>query len=373
MHHLKPLKSTGYTKPEVSKNEMIPCIKIVEYVWIDAAGNLRSKARTLDKMRIGVSDIDNIPQWSFDGSSTKQAESSKDSEIILKPVALFKDPFRNTPNLIPAQMVLCECYDRYGFPLDSNTRYPANEIFDKVLLAETWYGLEQEYVLYDIKTGDVLGWPATDWEYPDPPDYLSPHDEYYCGVGAGRVFGREIVEEHYMKCLEAGIKISGINGEVMPGQWEFQVGPCEGISVADHLWMARYILHRVCEKHNVIASFDPKPKPHMNGSGMHLNFSTMLMREGNGIEYIYLAIAKLEKSHDELIKSCGDNTKRLTGTHETSKLDCFTFGVADRTASVRIPSHVSDDRCGYLEYRVPASDADPYVISSMVAKTILLD
>lgn len=339
---------------------------IIEYIWIDAEGNTRSKARTLtDKI---IMKICQVPKWNYDGSSTKQAESSKNSEIILTPIALFIDPFRTCdPNFknFNCYLVLCECHDRYGFPLESNTRNPAKEIFDAVSLHHVWYGLEQEYILCNKKTGFLLGWPEDNSE-------PEPQGKYYCGVGADRVFGREIIEDHYSKCLLAGIKISGINGEVLIGQWEFQVGPCEGIDVGDHLWVARYILHRVCEKHGVLASFEPKPIIGMNGSGMHCNISTIEMREENGIEHIYKAIFKIEENHKELIQYCGDNSKRLTGEHETSKLDCFTFGVADRTASVRIPSHVSDEKCGYLEYRVPASDADPYQISSMIAKTILL-
>ncbi len=46
-------------------------------------------------------------------------------------------------------------------------------------------------------------------------------------------FGRAIMEAHYRACLYAGIKISGTNSEVMPGQWEFQVGPCHGIEIGD--------------------------------------------------------------------------------------------------------------------------------------------
>jgi len=45
-------------------------------------------------------------------------------------------------------------------------------------------------------------------------------------------------------CLAAGIKISGLNAEVFPGQWEFQVGPVEGIQGCDQLWIARYLLQR---------------------------------------------------------------------------------------------------------------------------------
>lgn len=63
----------------------------------------------------------------------------------------------------------------------------------------------------------------------------------------------------FRACLYAGVKISGVNAEVMPGQWEYQVGPCVGIEIGDHLWMSRYIMHRLAERFGVIVSFHPKP------------------------------------------------------------------------------------------------------------------
>jgi len=330
-------------------------VKIAEYIWIDAYGKLRSKARTLSD------DVtnDKLPQWNFDGSSTGQAVGT-DSEIILIPQMACPDPFRGETDIL----VICDCYDRYMNSIPTNTRHNAEKIFELVKAEKPWFGLEQEYVLYSIN-GRPLGWP----ESGNP----EAQGKYYCGVGTGKAFGRTIVEEHYEKCLFAGLSISGINGEVMPGQWEYQVGPCEGISAGDHMWLARYILERICEKHNVIVDIRPKPeKGDWNGSGCHVNFSTETMRQPGGLKEIYSAINKLSSKHIEHLKVYGDNAERLTGIHETSSVHKFSHGVADRTASIRIPLLVERAGYGYFEDRRPASDCDPYLVTAKIAETTLL-
>ncbi|EOY21435.1 Glutamine synthase clone R1, 1,ATGLN1,1 isoform 2 [Theobroma cacao] len=204
---------------------------IAEYIWIGGSGmDLRSKARTLPAP---VSDPQKLPTWNYDGSSTGQAPG-EDSEVILYPQAIFKDPFRRGNNIL----VMCDAYTPAGEPIPTNKRYNAAKIFShpKVVAEEPWYGIEQEYTLLQKEVKWPIGWPTG--------GYPGPQGPYYCGVGADKAFGRDIVDSHYKACLYAGINISGINGEVMPGQWEFQVGPAVGISAGDELWVARYLLER---------------------------------------------------------------------------------------------------------------------------------
>jgi len=332
-----------------------------EYVWIGGTGNdLRCKSRTLNSV---PKSVDDLPEWNYDGSSTGQAPGD-DSEVILKPCRIFRDPFRGGNHV----MVMCDCYTPQGEPIPTNKRAPAKALFDQALDLAPWYGMEQEYTMFYEDGKIPFGWPKDGSE----PGAQGP---YYCSAGADNAFGRPIVEAHYRACLYAGVTISGINGEVMPGQWEYQVGPCEGIALGDELYMSRYILLRVAEMYGVVISFDPKPIPgDWNGAGMHSNFSTKPMREDGGYKIIIDAIERLGKKHKEHIAAYGEgNDRRLTGKHETATIEKFSYGVANRGASVRIPRTTEAAQKGYFEDRRPASNACGYTVSSLIFKTCCLD
>jgi len=333
------------------------------YIWIDGTGEtMRCKTRSLTKEPETVKDL---PLWNFDGSSTGQAEGSN-SDCYIKPVAMFNDPFRGAPN----KLVLCEVLNYKMEPVETNRRQTCQKIMARVKEDKPWFGMEQEYTLLDTD-GHPFGWPKQ--------GYPGPQGPYYCAVGTGNVYGREVVEAHYKACMYAGVTISGTNAEVMPAQWEFQVGPCEGIDMGDHLWIARFLLHRVCEDFGVVASLDPKPMPgDWNGAGCHANYSTEKMRQPGGIEEINSAVEKLSKRHNYHIKAYDpaggkDNMRRLTGLHETSNIFDFSSGVANRQASIRIPRHVGEQKCGYLEDRRPSSNCDPYTVTEAIARTTILN
>jgi len=344
-----------------------PADKILaEYVWIDAVGNTRSKTRTFPKEK--ADDVAKLPKWNFDGSSTGQAPGD-DSEVILRPCAIYKDPFRPRSDGAQNILVMCDTYTPAGEPLPTNTRAVAEAWMKGKEDEEVWFGLEQEFTLFNLDEVTPLGWP----EFGMP---IRPQGPYYCSVGPENSFGRHITDAMYKACLYAGLAISGTNGEVMPGQQEYQVGPCVGIEAGDQLMMSRYILQRVCEDFQVYCTLHPKPitQGDWNGAGMHTNVSTKSMREPGGLEIIKRSIDKLGAKHKEHIACYGTgNELRLTGDFETASMEDFTYGIANRGASIRIGRDTENDGFGYFEDRRPSSNADPYIVTGKIFDTITED
>ena len=354
-------------------------IKLVEYIWLDGnpeVPQIRSKARTVffpnslensDSLERNMPQAKDFPMWSFDGSSTNQASGS-DSDCLLDPVCVVKNPLS-----VGDYLVLCEVRDGHGNSHASNSRAKLRDI----LVAggdsyDVWLGFEQEYTLF--KRNIPLGWPEHGFPAPQGP--------YYCGVGTEQIFGRDLAVEHAKACIDAGLMYYGMNAEVMPGQWEFQIGYRGGteeksdpLTISDHLWIARWLLHRLSENYGVHVSVENKPiKGDWNGAGMHTNFSTKQMRDPEcGKKIIEEALEKLEIKHWDHIKVYGHKLEeRLTGLHETSRIDEFSIGGSGRGGSIRIPKIVEIQGCGYIEDRRPGANADPYKVASKLISTMCM-
>jgi glutamine synthetase len=328
----------------------------LEYVWLDGyqpEPNLRSKVKILEIDRGHELQLEDCPEWSFDGSSTMQAEGHF-SDRILKPVALYTNSVDY--GYYSSYLVLCEVYNPDGTPHESNTRHLAPEDDN------TWYGFEQEYTI--MLDGRPLGFPQN--------GYPQPQGKYYCGVGNSQVHGRQFVSEHLEYCLDAGLKITGTNAEVLLGQWEFQIFNTSSRRASDDLWVARYFLQRLSEKWGFSIEFHPKPVVgDWNGSGLHCNFSNDVMRNLGGKEYFDILFSTFEKRHTEHISNYGSsNELRLTGKHETQSIHKFSWGVSDRGASIRVPLQTANEWRGYVEDRRPASNADPYRIVRVISESL---
>ena len=343
-------------------------VQLAEYIWIDGnvpVRQIRSKAKVVSLGNHPK--IQDFPEWSFDGSSTNQA-TGHDSDCILKPVSFYKDPVRGEGNFL----VMCEVFNPDGStPHISNSRAQLRAVLDAgAAKFDPWIGFEQEYTLFQSR--QPLGWPEHGFPAPQGP--------YYCGVGSEQIFGRELAELHAEVCNQAGICYYGLNAEVMPGQWEFQIGyrnidneEVNVLGLSDQMWVARWLIHRISEDFGIHVSLDNKPiKGDWNGAGMHTNFSTNLTRDRKkGMDAIQDAITRLQKKHAEHIALYGYKLgERLTGAHETCDINQFKSGTADRGASIRIPKSVEIKGCGYFEDRRPGANADPYLVSARLCATV---
>jgi len=327
----------------------------LEYIWLDGykpTQSLRSKTK-IEKDFSG--NVEDLPNWSFDGSSTEQAPGGS-SDCILKPVFVAKDPQRKN-----GWLVMCEVLTSDGKPHESNGRATIEDDDN-----DFWFGFEQEYFLWNPETNKPLGFPVN--------GYPAPQGPYYCSVGAKNAFGREIVEEHLDACLEAGLNVEGINAEVAAGQWEFQIFAKGAKEAGDQIWVARYLLERIGEKYGVSINWHCKPLGQLdwNGSGMHANFSNTTLRTA-GSQDVYNKILEafrpVVKEHIDVYGA--DNEQRLTGKHETASIHDYSYGVSDRGASIRIPLYtVQKGWNGYLEDRRPNSAADPYKVAARIIKTV---
>lgn len=330
----------------------------LEYIWLDGykpTQSLRSKTKIEDDFS---GNLDDCSMWSFDGSSTEQAAGGS-SDCLLKPVYICPDPQRKS-----AFLVMCEVLNADGTPHPTNGRATIEDDDN-----DFWFGFEQEYFLYDTATNKPLGFP----EEGDP----APQGPYYCSVGANNAFGRNIIEEHLDVCLDAGLNVEGINAEVAPGQWEFQIFAKGAREAGDQIWVARYLLERIGESYDVAINWHCKPlgvDADWNGSGMHANFSNSALRTaGNKETYdaICQAFAPADRIKAHIDVYGADNHLRLTGKHETQSIDQFSYGISDRGASIRIPiATVQRGWKGWLEDRRPNSAADPYKVAAEIIKTV---
>ena len=328
----------------------------VEYVWLDGytpEPSLRSKVKIMDIP--APFELKDIPNWGFDGSSTKQAEGNF-SDCYLKPVKVYR-----TNGLLDKIYVLCEVLDGNNETHPSNYRAKIGEED-----TDFWVGFEQEYFIRSAHNREILGF--------EKGGMIDPQGIYYCGVG-GQIVGRHISDEHLDMCLEYNINVEGTNAEVALGQWEYQIFAKGKVVASDDLWMSRYFLYKIAEKHGYQIELHCKPivTGEWNGSGLHTNFSNKRMREDGSEEYFNSIFRTFDSRSKEHIDNYGsDNHLRLTGKFETQSIDTFSWGFSDRGASIRVPKIVGETWKGYLEDRRPASNADPYRIIKVISDSLNL-
>ena len=165
--------------------------------------------------------------------------------------------------------------------------------------------------------------------------------------------------------------IEGTNAEVMPGQWEFQIGAADALTVSDHLYVARWLLHRIAEDYDVDhqlrrqageGRLERRRRAHQLLDARRCARATTPSRPP--------ARRSASGSTPTSRATAHDIESRLTGAHETAPYNKFSYGVSNRGASIRIPWQVAKDGKGYAEDRRPNANCDPYTVTRLILESV---
>ena len=259
-----------------------------EYIWLDENSEIRSKTRILrfEEMENKSVSLKTIPKWSYNSSEIESSENVLYNEIELRPVALFKNPFSNNLQHIMSFLVLCETWYKTNKPFRGNDRTYAERAFKHNLLSRPSFGFEQEFYItkaFPLSQGIVLNVPIA-FSLDDDVSIIK-QDDYYCGNGGDRIYGREFVNEVFELSIRAGIFVRDFNPSIGPAQWKIHIKD-EGLSACDQLIILRYILLRTSEKYGYTISFHPA-----------------LMRKNETIARTFIKMLSNHPTHSENISS----------------------------------------------------------------------
>ena len=316
---------------------------LVEYIWLDSTNALRSKIRTLPDT--AVSSFLKYT-WDFD-------------EQTLIPLRIYKSPAHFSSHAY--YFLLCESVSQE----ETHRSILTGTLQTMPKKLSPTIGFEQEYFLFETKTGTVI----------DAHHVWIKPGTTFCGQSKYSIDVHKLMRTHAEWCLEASIMFAGYNLEEAPGQYKFKIGPRIGnaselgglpikgesciLKVCDDLIMARFLLHKVCELYALMPVFEPKPFVEENGSGCHTDFAVSFIRNADKKEKSKKRLEKfieiLKFGHTQVMEDelyGVGNKKRLCGKHGAIDYKHFTGSIRIKTGNE------------YIQDKRPAANCNPYIVAN---------
>ena len=323
----------------------------------------------------------------FDGSSIRGFQKIQESDMILipDPATARVDPACSIPTL----SITCDIFDPLTRePYSRDPRYiakKAEEHLRSTGIADTSYwGPELEFFIFDDIRFDqtencayyyvdsVEGeWNSGREENPNL-GYKPRFKEGYFPVPPHDSL-QDIRSEMILEMIKVGIPIEVHHHEVATaGQAEIDMKFDTLLSMADKVMWYKYIVKNVARKHDMVATFMPKPLFGDNGSGMHVHSS--LWKNGTNIfydaedDYALISdtarfyIGGLLKHADALMAFCAPTTnsyKRLVPGYEAPVN--LVYSARNRSAACRIPVYTTNPKSKRVEFRPPDPAANAYL------------
>ena len=341
-----------YTKQDIIRMVEEDDVEFIRLQFTDMFGNLKNVAITISQLERALNN-----ECMFDGSSIEGFVRIEESDMYLYPDLDTYVTFPWRPQQGKVARLICDVYTMEGKPFEGDPRYVLRRTIKEA--DEMGYtfdvGPELEFFLYQMEEN---GQPTTNTYERAGYFDLGPLD-----------FGENARRDMVLTMEEMGLRVEASHHEVAPAQHEIDIKYADALTTADNIMTFKLVARTIARRHGLHATFMPKPKYGVDGSGMHVNMS--LRKNGENIfgdpgdklglsqeAYWFIAgIMKHIKSMTAITNPLVNSYKRLVPNYEAPVY--IAWSVSNRSPLIRIPA--SRGNSTRLELRNPDPSANPYL------------
>lgn len=342
-----------YTKQQIIEMVEEEDVEFIRLQFTDIFGTLKNIAITSSQLEKA---LDN--KCMFDGSSIEGFVRIEESDMYLHPDLDTFEIFPWRPQQGKVARLICDVYMPDGRPFDGDPRYILKKVLDnaKDMGYECSIGPECEFFLFHT---DDYGNPTTQTHERAGYFDLAPVD-----------LGENCRRDMVLNLEGMGFEIETSHHEVAPAQHEIDFKYDDALRTADNIMTFKLTVKSIAKRHGLYATFMPKPKPGVCGSGMHINMS--VYKDGKNIfednddviglskeAYYFIAgIMEHMKGITLISNPLVNSYKRLVPGYEAPVY--IAWSAINRSLLIRIPSSRGEGT--RVELRSPDPAANPYLI-----------
>ena len=341
-----------YSKEDIIRLAEEEDVEFIRLQFTDIFGNLKNVAVTVSQLEKALEN-----ECTFDGYAIEGFARIEESDMYLYPDYSTMEVFPWRPQQGKVARLICDVHRPDGEPFEGDPRYVLKRAIQEA--ADLGYtfnvGAECEFFLFHL---DDNGMPTT----------LTHEKAGYFDVGPVD-FGENARRDMVLTLEDMGFVVEASHHDVAPAQHEINFRYDEALATADNIMTFKLAVKTIARRHGLHATFMPKPKYGVNGSGMHINMS--LSKDGRNIftdekdklglsleaYYFIGGIMKHMQAMTAITNPLVNSYKRLVPGYEAPAY--ITWSATNRSPLIRIPA--SRGKGTRLELRCPDPSANPYL------------
>lgn len=341
-----------YSKEDIMELVGDEDVEFIRLQFTDMFGSLKNVAITASQLEKALEN-----KCMFDGSSIEGFVRIEESDMYLHPDLSTLEIFPWRPQQGKVARLICDVYRPNGDPFEGDPRYILKRAIKEA--ADMGYtfevGPECEFFLFHT---DENGMPTT----------LTHEKAGYFDLGPLDL-GENARRDMVLNLEDMGFVVEASHHEVAPAQHEIDFQYDEALATADNIMTFKLAVKTIAKRHGLHATFMPKPKFGVNGSGMHINMS--LSKDGKNIfndpsdqlglsqeaYYFIGGIIKHMKGMTAITNPIVNSYKRLVPGYEAPVY--IAWSATNRSPLIRIPASRGEGT--RIELRCPDPSANPYL------------